>query len=194
MPIGSRFPSRGSIVEPVDNNFEKQDTLTARSVVSPGENGPERIMNTEQESKVVYLGTTVGQISEVNTIHTMLSDANPHSATMLREDLAEMLQKTMDKLTTPQYKAEAFLLKCTSLFAENNFYLGRTGVVNVNINSGDSRPIEQHPRRVPAHLTEKADIINDMLARDVIKPPNSPWSSHIFTIKKKNGSYRFYVD
>lgn len=81
------------------------------------------------------------------------------------------------------------------MFAENNFDLGRTGVVKHHINTGNSRPIKQHPRRIPPHLTEEADkTIDDMLARDVIKLSNSPWSSPIVMVKKKDGSCRFFVN
>uniref|UniRef100_A0A8W8NKK2 CCHC-type domain-containing protein n=1 Tax=Magallana gigas TaxID=29159 RepID=A0A8W8NKK2_MAGGI len=57
-------------------------------------------------------GTTVGQLSKVNTVQNMLSDEDPQSADMLRKDLAEMLQKTVDTLTPEEHKeAKAFLLK-----------------------------------------------------------------------------------
>lgn len=82
-----------------------------------------------------------------------MSDENPQSATLLREDLAKILQTTVDKLTPAQYKeAQAYLLKFISLFADNDFKLGRTGVVKQHINTGDNRPIKQHPKRVPAQI------------------------------------------
>ena len=81
------------------------------------------------------------------------------------------------------------------MFAEHNLDLGRTDVVKHQINTGDSRPIKQQPRRIPAHLTEEVSKnIDDMLAKGVIKPSSSPWSSPIVMVKKKDGSYRFCVD
>lgn len=64
-----------------------------------------RITNLEQESKIVYSVTTVGQLSEVNTVLNMLSDESLLSANML----AGMLQKTEDTLNPKQQnEAKAF--------------------------------------------------------------------------------------
>jgi hypothetical protein len=55
--------------------------------------------------------------------------------------------------------------------------------------------MKQLSRRIPAHLTEEVNKnIDDMLAKDVIRPSNSPFSSLIVFVKKKDGSYRFCVD
>eukprot|EP00794_Sanderia_malayensis_P016602 gene16602-biopygen14025 len=73
--------------------------------------------------------------------------------------------------------------------------LGHTTVISHKINTGDSPPIRQHPRRLPYHYRGEVDKqVQDMLTQGVIKPSTSPWSSPIVLVKKKDGSYRFCID
>jgi hypothetical protein len=72
---------------------------------------------------------------------------------------------------------------------------GRTNKVCHHIVTGDARPIRQPPRRVPlAKQVEVSDMIDDMQRRGVIKESDSPWSSPIVLVRKKNGELRFCVD
>ena len=64
-----------------------------------------------------------------------------------------------------------------------------------DIDTGDSAPIRQPPRRPPlASGTAEDDLIAEMLAADVIEPSDSPWASPVCLAKKPDGSYRFCVD
>ena len=73
--------------------------------------------------------------------------------------------------------------------------LGHTTVVRHNIDTGDSPPIRQRPRRLPyAYRKETEDQIRDMLDQGVIQPSVSPWASPIVLVRKKDGKYRFCVD
>ena len=72
---------------------------------------------------------------------------------------------------------------------------GRTNWVQHNIHTGNSQPIRQAPRRIPVGQREEAHkAIGDMLERGVISPSNSPWSSPIVLVRKKDGTIRFCVD
>ena len=73
--------------------------------------------------------------------------------------------------------------------------LGHTNVVRHNINTGDSPPIRQRPRRLRyAYRKETDDQIRDMLDQGVIHPSISPWASPIILVQKKDGKYCFCVD
>ena len=53
----------------------------------------------------------------------------------------------------------------------------------------------QLARRIsPACRLEVQKLLNEMLKNDVIQPSNSPWSSPIILVHKKDGSVRFCVD
>ncbi|KAG5885995.1 hypothetical protein JTB14_025389 [Gonioctena quinquepunctata] len=72
---------------------------------------------------------------------------------------------------------------------------GRTNVVQHKTDTGGARPIRQSARRLPLAKKEEADkIVSDMGKEGVIEPSDSPWSSPVVLVKKKDGSTRFCVD
>ena len=94
--------------------------------------------------------------------------------------------------TTDQHTLLNTLLEFPDAFNDG---LGHTTVVTHKIETGESPPIRQYPRRLPYHFREEVDKqVNDMLSQDVIQPSTSPWSSPIVLVKKKDGPYRFCVD
>ena len=63
------------------------------------------------------------------------------------------------------------------------------------IDTGDSFPIKQQPRRVPFALCTKVDqLVDEMLDHGVITPSKSLWGSPIVLVTKKDRSSRFCVD
>ncbi|XP_058788145.1 uncharacterized protein LOC131662390 [Vicia villosa] len=59
----------------------------------------------------------------------------------------------------------------------------------------NTNPVNIKPYRCP-HSQKEAmtTIINDMLQEGIIKPSNSPYSSPVLLVRKKDGSWRFCVD
>ena len=61
--------------------------------------------------------------------------------------------------------------------------------------TGDTKPIHQHPRRIPFALRNKVDeMVRDMLEQGVIQHSQSPWASPIVLVAKRDGTMRFCVD
>ena len=84
------------------------------------------------------------------------------------------------------------LLEFSDVFDE---HLGHANILTHEINTGNSTPIKQHPRRIPyAHREESERQINEMLDKGIIRESTSPWSSPIILVKKKDGEMRFCVD
>ena len=72
---------------------------------------------------------------------------------------------------------------------------GKTDLIQMDIETGDARPIRQHPRRMPYSAREEvARQLKKMQEMSVIQPSKSPWSSPVVLARKKNGSQRFCVD
>ena len=68
-------------------------------------------------------------------------------------------------------------------------------MVKHNIVTGDHPPIKQAARRMPKVKREEARrAADDMLKGGIIEQSNSPWSSPIVLVRKKNGATRFCVD
>ncbi|GBM67091.1 Retrovirus-related Pol polyprotein from transposon 412, partial [Araneus ventricosus] len=67
--------------------------------------------------------------------------------------------------------------------------------VKHRINTADSQPVKQKPYRVS--FEERRLIqeeVDKMLKLDIIEHSESPWSSPVVLVKKKNGTWRFCVD
>ena len=112
-----------------------------------------------------------------------------------REMLWKMVEECGGELTQEQ-KQQFFLLLLTNadVFADDD-NPGRTDMVKHRLNTGNSPPIRQPVRRIPAHKREEArHLLQDMLAKGVIQPSCSPWASPIVLVPKKDGSVRFCID
>ena len=73
--------------------------------------------------------------------------------------------------------------------------MGHSDVVTHKIDTGDSAPIRQYPRRLPyAYRQETQSQIKEMLDQNIIQPSSSPWASPVVLDKKQDGKFRFCVD
>ena len=87
------------------------------------------------------------------------------------------------------------IIEFSDVFAVDSSELGTTDRVTHVIDTGDSSPIKQHPRRIPFALRAKVDqLVKEMLEQGVVSPSKSPWSSPVVLVTKKDGSTRFCVD
>ncbi|CAK1594186.1 unnamed protein product [Parnassius mnemosyne] len=87
------------------------------------------------------------------------------------------------------------LFKYANVFSLNEADIGKTGLVQHKINTGEELPIRQRPRRLPvAREKELETMIEGMVKDGVIEPSSSPWCSPVVLLKKKDGSMRFCVD
>ena len=72
---------------------------------------------------------------------------------------------------------------------------GQTDLVEMEIDTGDSCPIKQPARGMPfAVRREVARQVQKMQDSGIVVPSNSPWSSPVVLVRKKDGTHRFCVD
>ena len=75
------------------------------------------------------------------------------------------------------------VMEFSDVFALNSSELGWTTITAHKIETGDSPPLRQPPRRVPFALRGKVDsLVDDMLEQGVITPSSSPWASPIVLV------------
>ena len=113
------------------------------------------------------------------------------------------MEKLLDALSLdtlnlpPERKSEllSLLNEFPYLFALDPTELGRTSLVTHRIDTGDSVPIRQQPRRVPFALRDHVNrLTQEMLAQGIVTPSTTPWASPVVLVSKRDGSMRFCVD
>jgi hypothetical protein len=90
---------------------------------------------------------------------------------------------------------EELLAEYENIFAADSEDHGRTNKLYHRIDTGDARPIRQPSRRLPLpKQAEVSEILDDMQCRRVIEESESPWSSALVMVGKKNWDLHFCVD
>ena len=81
------------------------------------------------------------------------------------------------------------------LFSKSETDLGKTNLVKMTLDTGDSAPIKQKPYKTPFSLRPEVEKhIDDLLTANLIRPSTSPWASPIIVVPKKDGGSRICID
>ena len=130
---------------------------------------------------------------------TFQESSKPLQTTLTAErekGLCEALRLESDTLQPEESKQlKELVLEYSDLFALSASQLSTTDLVHHVIDTGDSQPVRQLPRRIPFALRGKVEeMVDEMLDHGIIKPSKSPWASPIVLVAKKDGTTRFCVD
>ena len=72
---------------------------------------------------------------------------------------------------------------------------GRTDSLKLSINTGVHEPVRNHPYRIPPRWKDEVRTeLDKLLQLGIIRPSDSPWSSSIVTVGKKDGGVRICID
>ena len=100
------------------------------------------------------------------------------------------------KLTTGQREELISLLHTYSdVFADNPKRPSMAIGVKQVIDTGNAQPVKQ--KLYPVAPSVEGEImrqVNEMLSNGICRPSNSPWSSRVLLVTKRDGSRRFCVD
>ena len=158
-----------------------------------------RLLNTGQERIELQKGAKIAEFCPVVYQPSKSEQSNDNTEVVgsilqeNKETIHELESAICPTLSEHDRKALlSTLLKYRDVFDNK---LGHTSVVTHSIETGDSPPICQRPRRLPyAYRQDAESQIEEMLEQQVIKPSTSPWASPIVLVRKKDGKYRFCVD
>ena len=87
------------------------------------------------------------------------------------------------------------LLVQTRYLRKRTYELGRTNKIKHSIHTGNAQPIRQPVHKVPVcQRQEMQKLLVEMHKKDVIQPSQSPWTSPVVLVRKKDGSTQFCID
>ena len=136
-------------------------------------------------------------LTTVNVVDSMtpgLSQKQEKSATTDIEDLGIQIDK--ENLFSDQLsRAKQVLNKWSDILSSSQTDLGRTNLVQHEIKLTDDTPFKDPYRRIPPSMYEEVRLhLKEMLEADAIRPSQSPYSSNVLLVRKKDGSVRFCID
>ena len=101
-----------------------------------------------------------------------------------------------DNLTTDQLtQVKSVLNKWSDIFSKGPTDLGKTDLVTHTIKLTDDTPFKDSYRRIPPGLFEEVRAhLKEMLDAGAIRESESPYSSNVVLVRKKDGSLRFCID
>ena len=111
--------------------------------------------------------------------------------------LQDLVDQTFGELDGDQRRRLAeVLLEYTDIFPIPGEPLtGHTDAVEHDIHTGDRPPIRCAPRRMsPQKMKKEEACVTEMLTGGQIEASDSPWSSPVVLVTKKDGGTRFCVD
>ena len=143
--------------------------------------------------------TEVGMIAQVTAIQSVTDDRLQRRGVTgeLPHHLRDLVDQTSGDLDGDQRRRLAeVLLEYADIFpVPGDPLTGHTDAVEHDINTGDRSHIQCAPRRMsPRKMKKEEDCVTDMLTGGQIEASDSPWSSPVVLVTKKDGGTRFCVD
>lgn len=144
---------------------------------------------------IMELNKNESEIRDSHTTGVVRMNLNP-DLDDLPAELVMMLDRSSTFLDLSQStQMKELVMSYLDIFSKDSTTFGRTDLVKHKIELTDDRPIKQPHRRVPlVKLREMECMIDEMVSKKAIEPSDSPWSSPVVLVQKKDGSRRFCVD
>ena len=93
-----------------------------------------------------------------------------------------------------QEQAKTLLSKWSDIFSKGPTDLGKADIVRHEINLTDETPFKDPYRGIPPGLYEEVRLhLKEMLEAGAIRESQSPFSSNVVLVRKKDGSLRFCI-
>ena len=187
---GRTMPSSG-LLEGLTLFAENTGLIVGRTLVDPSQwKVPVLVSNFSQETIVVDPFTEVGMITQVTAIQCVAEPPQqPHTTGALPRHLQDLVEQMCRDLDPAQRRRlAAVLLKYSDIFPVPGAPLtGHSDAVEHDINTGDRPPIRCAPRRMsPQKMKKEEECVAEMLTGGQIEPSDSPWSSPVVLVTRKD--------
>ena len=170
---------------------------------------PVKICNISAKPLRIRPISNLCQINEASVVDNLASfhsdDCDSSSCSSASESESDSCMSEPEQLglkidkenITPEqlHRVRQVLGNWPQVFSKGLTDIGRCNLVKHKIVLTDDRPFKQPYRKIPASMYEEVkQHIKDMLDCGVIRPSDSPYSSNVVLVRKKDGSLRFCID
>ncbi|GFV47807.1 retrovirus-related Pol polyprotein from transposon 297 [Trichonephila clavipes] len=199
----SGYQTRGDINVVLDGSkhllFEKN--IATPSIVSTYRNGKSDVWvtNLQFRNQIIPRGMCIGQAEPLNEGHLcVISDTSGCLDDQQETSESQMncsLMMSPELSDEQRNKLSELLRKFSGLFTKTDKSTAAKTNVKHRIFTGDHAPINQRAYRVsPTERRIIHEEVQKMLDEGIVQPSESPWSSPVVLVRKKDGSWRFCVD
>ena len=206
------------IVEPYGEKQGKYKVTPVYTDLKPGSSRV-KVLVTNDSNRPVQLPAkmVIGVISAANVVPAMIAPKNmlakdwDQSQSQLashakpkEEELARRGKLVVEQIDLSsiqnwsqslQQQVRELLMEFQDIFALNDLELGRTNLVKHHIPLTNPVPFKDRYTRIrPSQFEPLRKLLKNMEEVGAIRKSNSPWSSSIVLVKKKDGNLRFCID
>jgi hypothetical protein len=202
MVMGVEAGPELGLIEPMEGQSVLSEGFqVARSVVkAAGRMVPVRVLNVGEQTKELKQGTVLAKlipVSQCDVVETRLATCEPlASPGSIPKHLVDLADRCTDGLNSDDTNAVTSLLsRYSNVFSTGDLDIGRTNLVKHRIDTGNARPVRQPLRRSSAEKRQEVERqVAELLDKKFIEQSDSPWSSPVVLVTKKDGTQRLCLD